>query len=251
MKNKINVDNRRLGLIVLCGLGFIFLVTILIYLFHFRSLSSLEKKNIREKNSEIINYLNYLDVDAKDDEKYIVYALIYNKIELNKNRLTGEEIATFIKDNFNKEITKDDIKNVGITPYMLDNNVSYEPGNDTYSIVFNTVDASTISKKEIAYYKVKKMSKVNRKKYKVTYEKYVIENPYEVLNYYMEQNTQKKEQDLIDLSPIKSYLMGSGSLSSFKKVINEDDIKNFAKYDKKISIIFVVKDDELLIDKIK
>ena len=251
MKKKNNIDNRRLGLIILCGLGIIFIATILIYLLHFRTLSSLEKKSLNDKNNEIIYYLDYLDIDSKQIDKYIVYALIYNKNEHKKNILSGDEITSFINDNFNINVSKEEIKNIGITPYMLENNVSYESGNDTYIIMSNTIDPQTISTKEITYYKLKKMSKINRRKYQITYEKYVIEKPYDVLNYYMEMNVNLDEKDLIDLTPVKNYLMGMESVSSFKKVIKDEDIKKFAKYKKKISVTFVVKDDKMLIDKIK
>ena len=250
MKNKINLDNHKFGIIVLGIISFIVLATIIIYMFNFRKLSSLEKKALNEKNNDIVNYLNYLDVDSKGIDKYIVFALQYSRSN-NKNKLSSTEIAEFISKYFNVEISNQDVKNVGITPYMLDNNIVYESGNDLYTIVSSNQNAQTISTQEISYYKLDKMTKINRKKYKITYKKYIISNPYEVLNYYMDLNTKSSEKDIIDLSSVKNYLVGTGSLASFKKVINEEDIKNFAKYDKKISIVFVVKDGDFLIDKIK
>ncbi len=251
MKNKINIDNRRMGLIVLIVIAMVFLLTIILYLFHFRSLSSLEKKSLTEKNNEIIYYLNYLDNEASSIEKGIVFALIYNAKNNNRNKLSSAEIVDYINSNFNIDVSTDDLKSIGITPYMLENNVEYEPGNDTYKILFNNIDAKTISEQKIAYYKQTKMSKVNRKKYKITYEKYIIDNPYDVLNYYMDQNINRDEKELKNLTDIKNYLMGMGDLVSFKKSIDEEDIKIFGKYDKKISINFVDKKGEIVIDKVK
>ena len=94
----------------------------------------------------------------------------------------------------------------------------------------------------------------------MTYREYIIENPFDMLNYYLDKNMAaegvEKENgdvvyDLVDITPIRNYLMGNGKIGDVKNSIMDEDIKEYAKKGKKIKITYTVKDDKLLIDKIK
>ena len=119
-------------------------------------------------------------------------------------------------------------------------------------------DNATIAETPVTYYKLEKITKINKKKYKATYREYTIENPYNMLNYYLEKNSkvegvEKDGQyvyDLKDITPIRNYLSGSSKIGSFKKSIDED-VAKYSKKGKKLKVTYIVKNDKILIDKIK
>lgn len=251
------------GIMILGVLILIFLVFTAVYLIGTRNISSIEEKTLREKSDDLMLYIEDITLSESNDiDKYIVYALNYSYNKNNKNDLTCEEITTFIKENFTIDIDTEKIRNMGVSPLMLTKNITYEPSTDSYKMNIMSKNPQTIKDEPIVYYKLEKISKKNKKKYVVTYKKYIIENPENMLNYYMEVNNNTEgvldesgnmTYDLIDTAPIVKYLMGTGKLANIKNLIKEKYLSSYAKEDKKgeIKVTYIVKDNQLLIDKYK
>ncbi len=176
----------------------------------------------------------------------------------SKKELTVNEIYEFIKKHFTIKVTEEDIKNIGITELLVENNVTYDFNKESYKLNSVKTNNALIAETPIKYYKLESISKVNRKKYKATYRIYTITNPFDMLNYYMDKNNKTEGvlegdsyvYDLKDLEPIKNYLSGSGSILDLKKCI-DDDIAKYSKKGSTIKITYVIEDDNVLIDKIK
>lgn len=262
IKNKIT-DKENTGMVILGILILIFLVFTAIYIIGTKNISEIEEKTVRNKSEELITYIEDITLnDSKEIDKYIIYALSNSYNKESKNSLTCKEIYEFITENFTIEISEEKIRNMGISPSMLEKNISYNPTTDSYEILSTKLDGQTIAETPITYYKLEKISKKNKKKYVVTYSKYTIEDPYKMLNYYMDENMKNEgvededgniTYDLVDTTPLVNYLTGSGKLGDAKNIIDDNKIDNYATHDKKgkIKITYVAKGDKLLIDKIK
>lgn len=251
------------GIMILGVLILIFLVFTAVYLIGTRNISSIEEKTLREKSDDLMLYIEDITLsESQDIDKYIIYALNYSYNKNNKNDLSCEDINNFIKENFTIETDVEKIRNMGVSPLMLEQNITYEPSTDSYKMNITQKNPQTIKDTPIIYYKLEKISKKNKKKYVVTYKKYIIEDPYQMLNYYMEENNNAEGKpdengnmtyDLTDTTPIVNYLTGTGKLANVKNLIKEDNISSYAIEDKKgeIKVTYIVKDDQLLIDKYK
>lgn len=249
--------------VILGILSFIFLVSLIAYFAITRSISKIEEVKINTESREYANYIEDItEIKSKDIDKYIIYALDYSTNVNNQNKLTSSEISNFLTDKLNKKIKEEDIKNFGVNKLMLERNITYNNVDDSYILNDQQLDRQTLAKKELVYYKQKVLKKINKKKYVITYEKYIIKDPYEMLNYFLEENRNSKEiknkdgsvtTENTDISLIKNYLI-TGQIKDIKHFLNENDknINKFAKKDGKIKIIYIVnQNNELNIYKIR
>ena len=53
----------------------------------------------------------------------------------------------------------------------------------------------------------------------------------------------------VDTKPISEYLKGEGKIKVIKNAINNDNIKDIGKIEKGPKIVYVIKNDKLLIEK--
>ena len=269
MKNKIqgiknvitkkNIENN-LGIIGLGVIIFIFIAFTAIYLIGTKNISGIERKELMRISDELIPYIEDIkDSQSKDIDRYIIYALDYAYNNESKNSMTCDEIYNFLEEHFTLKTSVEDIKNTGITPIMLEKNIVYDDSKQSYKLIVNS-DARKIAETPITYYKVDKISKSNKKKFVIKYKKYVIENPYDMLNYYIDKNTNTSSEEnkesnnnyeLVDILPIRNYLLGNGKILDFKKSINDNDISKYGKSSGTLKVTYVVKDDKIFIDKIK
>ncbi|MBR2997758.1 MAG: hypothetical protein IKF37_01610 [Bacilli bacterium] len=244
------ISKENIGVSILGIVVFVFLVFSFVYLLRSRSVSEIEKRELDNKTSNLVYYLDDLvDSKSKQVDKYIIFALDYNYNVNSKNNMTVKELVSFIKDYFVIDITKSDIKNVGITEDMIEKNIVYDSNKELFTMKEIKKSGTTIANEKIVFYVREKIVKVNKKKYKLTYRRYIVENPYDILNYYLDNNNKNNES--FDVTPIRNYLMGSSKISSLKNVINEKDISKFGKKDKKIKVTYVVENDNIKISKIK
>ena len=259
MMLKKNIENN-FGIIGLSVIIFIFITFTAIYLIGTKNISGIEKKELLRVSDNFIYYIEDIkDSKSKDIDKYIIYALDYTYNNDSKNSMTCDEIYDFLTENFTIKTSAEEIKNIGVTPLMLERNIVYDDSKQSYMMVGNS-DARKIAETPIVYYKIEKISKSNKKRFVIKYKKYVIENPYDMLNYYIDKNTnssneenndKKDYNDLVDIVPIRNYLLGNGKIIDFKKTIKDEDISKFAKSSGTLKVTYVVKDDKIYIDKIK
>lgn len=263
MKQKINnliskiktTESRSIGIVILGILVLIFLVFTSIYLLSAKNVSSIEKQEIKTNSKELINYIEDItDTESKEIDRYIIFALDYSYNTNSLNTLTIDQIYDFLNDKFTLKITKEDLEHIGITPVMLNRDITYDSTKKAYTLNIVKKNTNNIMETPIIYYKLDKLSRANKRKYIAVYRQYIIENPYDVLNYYLEKNMNigSDEQDkLVDVTPIRNYLMGNAKVSSVKDIINDEDISKYGKKGKKIKITYIYKDNNIRIDKIK
>lgn len=247
---KENASKIILGILIL-----VFLVLASIYFIGTKNISSIEKKQIIYDTNKYIYFADdLLNKSEKEEDNYILFSLDYNYANNNSYEMTSDEIYNFIKNSFTKRISKDNIKNNGISPLLMDNKITYDASSDKYKI--DKISANKLAKKELVYYKLKSIRRINNKKYTIKYDKYVIRDPYKMLNYYIDKNNNNnmKNGEFQDITPITDYLKGSTNKKAIKEIINkhEDDLKNYSKKDGNIKITYIINDkNETKIDNIR
>lgn len=254
---------ENIKIVILGILSIIFLVAITIYIVLSVNISKIEEEKLI---NDTVNYSNYIeditDSKSKEIDKYIIYALDYSKNVNNSNEMSPEAISHFLEVNLNKKIKAEDIENYGVNPNMLERNITFDTSKKSYVLNDKNLDRQSIGKNQVTYYKRVKIRKINRKKYTIKYEKYIIDDPYKVLDYFLEKNRSDKgvegkdgvmTYDIVDTTGIKNYLM-TGEISNIKSFLNQNnkDIKKFAKKSGTIKIVYVISDsNEVQIYKIK
>lgn len=241
------VKNMPKKNLIITGIIIVVFVALLITLIVINSnkLTKLEEIKINEFSDKISNHIEEFIENSDDEGKYINFAVEYLYNTTDKNEFSLEEVVTVINETFNVNYISEDIMEIGISPKMLDKGVTYESASNTfkYNAQKTRVDiASTPIKK----YELTKIKKVNKEKFVITYNKYVVENPYEMLNYYNNQNIENdKEYDTTDIS---EYLKGNRKISVIKKSIVSKDINNYGKADGSIELEFIIKDNKLVLN---
>ncbi len=140
---------------------------------------------------------------------------------------------------------------------MLEKGITF----DSSTKVFKYASKATrldIANKAIVKYHLKDIKKQSKDKFKVTYEKYIVENPYDIFNYFNNNNIAKNDIDEItkgdtdkkELTDITEYLKGNRKISVVKDLIDEDNIDKFGKIDGEVSVLYVIKNKKLVIKKI-
>ena len=156
--------------------------------------------------------------------------------------------AMFVSDNLDKaeemynNIKIDNVIDIGITDRMLSKGISYNSSDGTfkYSSSYTRLD---IANMPIIKYEVKSIKKNSKNKFTIVFEKLIVKNPYDILNYYNDSNSKKEITD-----EIFSYLKGEAKISSIKKYVNKEHIKDMnGKVDDEIKINLIIKNDKLLV----
>ena len=254
---------ENIRIVILGILALIFLVTIIVYLIISKNISKIEEEKINKETREYANYIeDIVDIKSKDLDKYIIYTLDYYYNVKGTNELTSAEIADFLNNNLHKKVKEEEILNFGVNPTMVERNITFDASTNKYKLNDAKIDRQSIAKKEVIYYRQKKIRKINKNKYVITYEKYIIKDPYAALDYYLERNRKDegKEQkdgsmqyDIVDISEMKEYLI-TGKVSYLKHFFNQNDkeMKKFEKKSGKIKITYVVNDNnEVEVYKVK
>ena len=246
---------KKKNLIIILGVVLL-LVVLLVILFIINSnkLTDLERIKIEDNSKDVMLFMEEVET-SKDIDRFIAYALEYSYNLNDKDILTAKEIKELIQSKFNVELKEDSINDVGVTPYLLDKHIAHDPEEKTYSINKKDLTQAAIAKIPVVKYEISKIKKKG-KKYIVTYNKYVVENPYEVLNYYNDMtgkltDEEKENYTPYDTSDIYNYLTCKGKITSVKEAIDKDNIEKVGKVDKEITVTYIIKDDKLLIDEVK
>ena len=186
MIKELNMSKNILLNIVLL-LTIILLIFILVYNF---KLTKLERVKIDEFDKKTSSFMEEY-VDSEDEGKYIVFSIKYLNNKYNKNEFTIEEVIRTINSTFDLKYNKQKIYRIGITERMLEDGIVFEDSKG----VFKYNDQKTrsdIAKTKVIKYELKKVSKKSKNKFVLTYNKYVVDDPYKVLNYYNDKNDTNK-----------------------------------------------------------
>lgn len=199
-------------------IGIIILLLSLLILNRFR-MSDLEKFTIKKYSDRMMTYMNVLE--KNDLDHYICYTVVYYKNEYHKNNVGVEEIVEFINRHFDLNVNKKQIQEVGITSYMIEQYITYNPTTDEYIITTDDLSSSVIAEIPLIKYDIKKMKKKGRNTYEVIYNQYKVKNPHEVLNFYMD----KKDESAV--KNINDYLRGDSNRKNIEKYLTNKNIVKF------------------------
>lgn len=269
---KRDIMNNRLMIIVIItfviaivGVGFL--------LFGNKKMSSIEKNKLEEVGNKYMPYLSYY-IDNKKDDKingYVLFALNYFYNEEDKEEVKFNDVIKLTKEVFGEKIKKEDLEKLGLSSYMIENGINYNPGSTVYTISQKN-SMPELAKKEIIKYNQVKAVKKNSNTYVVTYDRYIVEKPYELMNYYMDFNSGTPEQNTTSKKSKKTttttavaenkeakqasddileYLRGKAKVGTITKYITADSIKRCGKIGDKITITYKSTDEGLVINKIK
>ena len=212
-----------------------------------KKLTNLEKIKIEETCDKISNYLDEVYMFEDDNGKYINFAAEYLYNVENKDEFTVKDVLNTINDTFDINYSEEDLSKIGISARMLDKNIIYDNTSNIFKYKQNKTQAD-IANTPIVKYELKKMKKISKKKFEVVLDKYIVENPYEVLNYFNDYNMKQEDTSKkYNTDEIVKYLKGKENIKVIKDLINKDNIENFGKIDGSIKITFVIKDNKLKI----
>ena len=131
---------------------------------------------------------------------------------------------------------------------MIENNIIYDFVTGKFLIDKTQITQSEIADKKLTFYEIDSIKKISSEHFKVTYDKYVVTNPYEILNYYTDLNNKKSTKKKYDITPIYNYLVAKGKEKDVKNYVIGGNFEKFAKKKGKLKVDYVVKNDKLVID---
>lgn len=217
----------------------VLLISLSVFLFIMgRRITNLERIKIDEFNNQVLNYLDYV-AESKDEGRYISFALLYLKEEKNKNSFTDDEVLDAINNTFNVKYDIKEMEKIGISKDMVELGITHEVNKYTIN---NDKTKKDIADSKIIKYNVYDVTKNNRNSFTVKCDRYVVENPYEVLNYYSDSD--------IDKDDLLNYLNGTGNIKDIKKYIDDKNINKIGKIDGSIKIKYIIDNNKLLIESI-
>lgn len=248
----INVRKRNLLWPVITSVLLVaFIVTIIIFSHH---LNDLELAQIRSTSDDVMTYIEQItDSENEENDRYIAYALTYAQNENNVTELTAEEIKTITQNHFNIELTVEDINNIGVTPYLFDKQIYHQAEDNKYLINTESMTQAQIARIPITKYIIQDIQKSGNN-YIVEYQKYIVDNPYEILNYYAKRKEQASQDGVEyhdDSDLIAAYLTGKGKIKDIKKFVTSENVEQIARKENKLKVTYIVKNDKLLVDKIE
>lgn len=212
-----------------------------------KKLTKLEKIKIEETCNKISNYLDEVYMYKDDNGKYINFAAEYLYNENNKEEFSLKDVLDVINDTFDINYGDEDLSKIGVSSRMLDKNIVYDNTSSLFKYKQNKTQID-IANTPIIKYELKKIKKISKKKFEVTLEKYVVENPYEILNFYNDYNVKQNDSSKrYDTDDIVKYLKGKESVKVVKDLITKDNIEVIGKIDGSVKITFVIEDNKLKI----
>ena len=245
--------NKRTIIIIASILAAILLIILIIPKQSEFPLTDQEHSMLEEKSASYINYLEEIDHNSDNLnpqtnpsvndiplDSYIAFAMECTYNEKDQNSLTTEEIKSFLKSTFEIDVDTDKLNNVGVTPYLLNKNIGHSMSSQTYTIS-KEADKIQIAGTPFAKY-IEKSSSTNRGRteFTVVYDKYTINNPYDIIPY-------------IDTSDagINAYLQGKGKIAPLKNAITAESLTKLGEPEKQTTVVYAIKDNDLIIKSIK
>lgn len=242
-------ENKKTKYLLQGGIIFLLVVVIVLVILLIKAkknINDFEMSSLEKETTKIMNYYEMYDNEYDKVEKGIYYALEYSLNEFGKSELSSNEIKKIIDQKFNNDITIEEITSNGVTPLLFDSGINYDTMNNKYTLNKRELNQKEIAEKEIVIYLPEKTKK-KKDNYVINYDKYVISNPYEILNYFNNKENSNEESEII-----LNYLTGKNSnINEVKKLINKENINNFGKKEKNIKITFTVKNNSLIINEVK
>ena len=207
-------------------------------------ITELEESTIVDVSNPSMLYMDMVEgVEADGQDVYVAYALAYSYNENDKESLTIDEIESIVKDVFNIKLDKEKLKEGIITPALAENFISFDNETEEYTINVSEKSYTDIANTEVVVYVYDSAVK-KKDKYIVSYKKYVVSNPYEVLNYY------DNLEEEYDTTKILDYLKGKEKVNVIKSVVTPSMVDSVADYEKTVKVTYILKNNKLLIESV-
>lgn len=251
--NEITINKKTLIIITIIFAIFICFISFIIIKFKSdNSVSKIEEIKLKEVSHITMSYISEIEENKSSElDKYVIFALEYSLYENNKKEVTLEEVISIVGNRFNINISSEELSLLGITPLMVEKGISYEPIEEIFTIKDKKKTQSEISSIPITKYLLTNSEK-DGEEYILTYQKYVVSNPYKILDYYNEKNNEiDKIEDKIDVTEINEYLKGNKIKRVIENYVTEENAEIIAKNKGIIKVIYIVKNDKILIDRIE
>lgn len=209
-------------------------------------LSDLESVALAERSEAALNYLEEIDRDSEayDNlseyplDRFVAFALEYNYNENDKTEISAKQIKKLIESIFDITLKTENINSVGISPLLLDKNVTHDPVSKIYTLNPQT-DKRIIADIPITkYISNKSYTNKDRSAYTVVYDKYTAKSPYDVIPH-------------ANGEGVRDYLDGNGKVKSIKNVITKDNASEIVSPAKQTTVTYAIKDGKILIKSIK
>lgn len=248
--------NKKYRKVFLTSLLCIFTVILLVIVIsNSHRLTPIENRELKKNSDMVMSYMEEIEnVKKVELSSYVVYAMEYNYNENDKTTLSLNEMVKLLENTFDKKFSKKELEKIGITPLMLNKNISYDYDNRKYIIDKASYSYADIASTKIVKYQLQKIKKNGKNKFTGIYRKYVVSNPYEVLNYYDSLNNNKdakKSSKNYDTTDIFNYLTGKEKLKVMKTYITSKNAKKVAKDKGKVEVKYVVVGDKILVKEIR
>jgi len=248
--------NKKYRKVFLTSLLCIFTVILLVIVIsNSHKLTPIEKRELKRNSDMVMSYMEEIEnVKKVDLSSYVVYAMEYNYNENDKTKLSLNEMVKLLENIFDKKFSKKEIEKIGITPLMVNKNISYDYDNKKYIIDKASYSYADIASTKIVKYQLQIIKKNGKNKFTGIYRKYVVSNPYEVLNYYDSLNNNKdakKTAKNYDTTDIFNYLTGKEKLKVMKTYITSKNAKKIAKDKGEVEVKYVVVRDKILVKEIR
>lgn len=251
--NEITINKKTLIIITIIFAIFICFISFIIIKFKSdNSVSKIEEIKLKEVSHITMSYISEIEENKSSElDKYVIFALEYSLHENNKKEVNLEEVISIVGNRFNINISSEELSLLGITPLMVEKGISYEPIEEIFTIKDKKKTQSEISSIPITKYLLINSEK-DGEEYILTYQKYVVSNPYKILDYYNEKNNKiDKIEDKIDVTEINEYLKGNKIKRVIENYVTEENAEIIAKNKGIIKVIYIVKNDKILIDRIE
>lgn len=216
-----------------------------------KSITPVERIKLEEESNSVSENINVIE-EKQDLDSCVIYTINYYASEKGINKISIKDINKYIKNHFNIKTSEKKISKLGITPNMLEERITFNPTENTYEKSTDKKTYADIAGEKIEKYREEKIKKKSNNKFVVTYKKYVVKDPYKILNYYTDMNNKnEKKVTKYNTEEIDKYLKGEESKKTIKKYITEKNIGKIGKEEGKVKITYIIRDGNILIDKIK
>lgn len=206
-----------------------------------QKLSDAEQALLSQFNEKVLPYLDEIDSNQafspREEEKLIAFAVMQAYGEEDKTEFTLGEINNIIGQFFNKEISAENYDQNAPSPYLQEKGIYYMLGEDRYIYEPRTKSKHEIASTPINAY-IQKEAKIRNNVITVTYSKYLIEDPYAVLN---DASSAQK-----DTTGVGDYLAGKGKAKTIKRLISTENADKVATFQKDYTLTLEIKNNKIL-----
>ena len=208
-----------------------------------RKLTDFEYSAFVERSTKIMNFFELIDTDEQQDPSVnqIVYALERLYADTGRQEFSISDIQNVLDSSFIEKIDAEsyinEVGNLSVPEYQ----VFYDKDSKKLSIEKDRLTHQDAIHTPITKYILKSVTKKSTT-YIATYDKYVFDDPYQIIN-------RTSLDDTTGEHSVNEYLSGGGTNLSLKELLNETNAPDIREPNNQITVTFSFKNDKLLLEK--